>query len=96
MNPYANSLCRRDSRGTRSRRRRGLLSCHFEEGEHVEGTDSEEDWMAEWDAQVADEEIVTCHICGQTFPTQVELSQHLMDDHDDEGLPTPGPSESRE
>jgi len=52
--------------------------------------------MAEWDAQVADEEIATCHICGQTFPTQVELSQHLMDDHDDEGLPTPGPSESRE
>jgi hypothetical protein len=61
----------------------------------LKGTDSEEDWMAEWDAQVADEEIATCHICGQTFPTQVELSQHLMDDHDDEGLPTPGPSESR-
>jgi hypothetical protein len=26
--------------------------------------------MAEWDAQVADEEIATCHICGQTFPTR--------------------------
>jgi hypothetical protein len=65
-------------------------------GNILKETDSEEDWMAEWDAQVADEEIATCHICGQTFPTQVELSQHLMDEHDDEGLPTPGPSESQE
>jgi hypothetical protein len=58
-------------------------------------TDSEEDWMTERDAQ-ADEEVAICRMCGQTFPTQVELSQHLMDEHDDDGLPTPGPSEPDE
>jgi hypothetical protein len=56
-------------------------------------TDSEEDWMTEVDEQRGDEEIATCHMCGQTFATQVELSQHLMDAHDDDGLPTPGPAE---
>jgi hypothetical protein len=47
--------------------------------------------MTERVAQAGDEEIATCHMCGQTFPTQVELSQHLMDTHDDDGLT--GPSE---
>jgi hypothetical protein len=56
-------------------------------------TDSEEDWMTEGDAQVLDEENPTCHRCGQTFPTEVELSQHLMDAHDDDGLSTAGSSE---
>jgi hypothetical protein len=50
----------------------------------------EEDWMAEWDAQVADEEMPPATYVAD-LPTQAELSQHLMDDHDEEGLPTPGP-----
>ncbi len=58
-------------------------------------TDSEEDRMTERDMQAGDEEIATCHMCRQTFPTQEELSQHLMDAHDDDGLPTPGPSGSQ-
>ncbi|MGZ8631185.1 MAG: hypothetical protein ACXWZF_09505 [Actinomycetota bacterium] len=49
--------------------------------------------MTERDGQAGDDEIATCHMCGQTFPTQVELSQHLIDAHDDDGLPAPGPSE---
>lgn len=49
--------------------------------------------MTEVDEQRGDEEIATCHMCGQTFSKQVELSQHLMDAHDDDGLPTPGPAE---
>ena len=56
-------------------------------------TDSKEDWMTETDEQGGDAEIATCHMCGQTFPTQVGLSQHLMDAHDDDGLSTPVPSE---
>jgi hypothetical protein len=52
-------------------------------------TDSEVDWMTEVEEQRDDEEIATCHMCRQTFSTQVELSQHLMDAHDDNGLPTP-------
>lgn len=32
-------------------------------------------------------ETAVCHLCGQTFPTQEELSKHLMDVHPDEGLP---------
>lgn len=62
--------------------------------EFIEGdTDSEEDWMTEVEEQRDDEEIATCHMCRQTFSTQVELSQHLMDVHDDDGLLTPGPAE---
>lgn len=57
--------------------------------------DSEEDLVTERDEQRVDEEIATCHMCGQTFPTQVELSQHLMDAHEDDGLPAPGPSEPK-
>jgi len=49
--------------------------------------------MSEVDEQGGDEEIATCHMCGQTFPTQLELSQHLMDAHGEDGLPTPVPSE---
>jgi hypothetical protein len=58
-------------------------------------TDSGEDWVTEVEEQRDDEEIATCHMCGQTFSTQVELSQHLMDAHGDDGLPTPGPAEQR-
>lgn len=49
--------------------------------------------MTERDEQAGDEEIATCHMCGRTFPTQVELSQHLIDSHDDDGLPEPGATE---
>lgn len=56
----------------------------------------EEEPMSEVDEQGGDEEIATCHMCGQTFPTQLELSQHLMDPHDEEGLPTPVPNEEQE
>jgi hypothetical protein len=52
--------------------------------------------MTERDEQAGDEEIATCHMCGQTFPTQLELSQHLMDTHEDDGLPSPEPSETQE
>lgn len=49
--------------------------------------------MSEVDEQGGDGEIATCHMCGQTFPTQLELSQHLMDVHGEEGLPTPDPNQ---
>jgi hypothetical protein len=42
--------------------------------------------MSEVEDQRGDREIGTCHVCGRTFPTQEELSQHLMDDHDGELL----------
>jgi hypothetical protein len=61
------------------------LGCYLEEGTCE--SDSEEDRMTERDEQAGDDEIATCHMCGRTFPTQVELSQHLMDSHDDDGLP---------
>ena len=42
--------------------------------------------MTERDEQRGDGEIGTCHVCGRTFPTQEELSKHLMDDHEGEIL----------
>ncbi len=45
--------------------------------------------MSEQESQGGDPEIGTCHMCGEVFPTQLELSKHLMDEHDDDGLPTP-------
>lgn len=42
--------------------------------------------MTEMDAQRGDGEVGTCHICDREFPTQEELSKHLMDDHDAETL----------
>lgn len=46
--------------------------------------------MSEREMQGGDEELGKCHICGRTFPTQEELSQHLMDDHaEDETLGDP-------
>jgi hypothetical protein len=38
-----------------------------------------------------DERIGTCPTCGQTFPTQEELSKHIMDAHEGERLPVPDP-----
>jgi hypothetical protein len=45
--------------------------------------------MSEQESQGGDPEIGTCHMCGEVFPTQLELSKHLMDEHDEDGLPTP-------
>jgi len=33
-------------------------------------------------------EVGACHVCGETFPTQEELSQHLIEAH--EGVPSNG------
>jgi hypothetical protein len=51
--------------------------------------DGTEAAMNEQDSQGGDPEIGTCHMCGEEFPTQLELSKHLMDEHDEDGLPTP-------
>ena len=45
--------------------------------------------MSEVEDQRGDGEIGTCHVCARTFPTQEELSKHLMDDHDGELLVDP-------
>ena len=42
--------------------------------------------MSEADGQRGEGEMATCHMCGQEFPTPEELSKHLMEAHDDEGL----------
>ena len=42
--------------------------------------------MTERTEQRGDGEIAICHICDREFPTQEELSKHLMDDHDGETL----------
>lgn len=42
--------------------------------------------MTERDAQRGDGESGRCHRCGRSFPTQKELSEHLMAAHEDEGL----------
>lgn len=49
--------------------------------------------MTEQDEQRGDPEVGVCHVCGRTFDTQLELSQHLMDVHPDDVLPPPGPSQ---
>jgi hypothetical protein len=42
--------------------------------------------MTERTEQRGDPEIANCHICGKRFPTQEELSRHLMEDHDGDTL----------
>jgi Zinc finger, C2H2 type len=42
--------------------------------------------MSEQTEQRGDPEIGICHICDREFPTQEELSKHLMDDHDGDTL----------
>lgn len=44
--------------------------------------------MTETDEQRGDPETGVCHVCGQTFTTQLALSEHLMDVHPDDVLPT--------
>jgi len=43
--------------------------------------------MSEMETQSGDGETGRCHVCGQTFPTQEELSKHLMDVHEGQELP---------
>jgi len=50
--------------------------------------------MTERDEQRGEDEVGTCHVCGRTFPTQRDLSQHLMDVHPDDVLPAPEPDAS--
>ena len=42
--------------------------------------------MSEMERQLGGGETGICHFCGQTFPSQEELSKHLMDAHPDAGL----------
>lgn len=44
--------------------------------------------MSERETQGGDPEVGVCHVCGETFPTQEELSKHLIETH--EGLPSNG------
>ena len=43
--------------------------------------------MSEIENQRGDGETGVCHVCGQTFSTQEDLSKHLIDDHEGEELP---------
>ena len=43
--------------------------------------------MTERDEQQGDPEVGVCHVCGKEFPTQLALSQHLMDEHENDLLP---------
>jgi hypothetical protein len=54
--------------------------------DHVE---RERAGMSEIDEQRGDGEVGRCHICGREFASQEDLSQHLMDAHDEELLPDP-------
>lgn len=51
--------------------------------------------MSERDEQRGDPEVGVCHVCGQIFDTQMALSEHLMERHPDDLLPTEPQSESR-
>lgn len=42
--------------------------------------------MTEQDEQGGDPEVGVCHVCGQKFESQLALSQHLMDVHEDDML----------
>ena len=42
--------------------------------------------MSEAEEQRDSGERATCHICGNTFPTELELANHLMEDHQADGL----------
>ena len=45
--------------------------------------------MSEREMQQGDDETGVCHVCGQSFATQQELSKHLMDTHHEETLADP-------
>ncbi len=42
--------------------------------------------MTERDEQRGDQEVGVCHVCGEKFDTQLALSKHLMDVHEDDVL----------
>ena len=42
--------------------------------------------MSERIEQRGDPEVGVCHIFGETFDTQLALSKHLMDTHEDDVL----------
>jgi len=42
--------------------------------------------MTERTEQRGDSEVGVCHVCGKEFETQLALSQHLIDEHDEELL----------
>ncbi|HET7308909.1 MAG TPA: hypothetical protein VFJ54_02165 [Actinomycetota bacterium] len=46
--------------------------------------------MSERTTQQGDAEVGTCHVCGDTFATQEELSKHLIDAHDGLASDEPG------
>jgi|SoiMetStandDraft_2_1073263.scaffolds.fasta_scaffold133030_1 hypothetical protein len=37
--------------------------------------------MSERESQTGDTEVGQCHICAQRFPTQEDLSRHLLEAH---------------
>jgi uncharacterized C2H2 Zn-finger protein len=43
-----------------------------------------------------DEKVGTCPTCGQTFPTQEELTKHLLAAHEGVGLLAPDPRDGDE
>ncbi len=48
--------------------------------------------MTERDEQRGDPEVAVCHVCGEQFETQLALSKHLMDVHEEDVL-DPDPTE---
>ena len=42
--------------------------------------------MSEVDQQGGDPELGTCHVCGETFPSQAELSKHLLAHEEEPGV----------
>lgn len=45
-----------------------------------------ENQVTEQDEQARDPGVGVCHVCGQIFDTQLALSQHLMDVHEEDVL----------
>jgi hypothetical protein len=45
--------------------------------------------VSEVEQQKGDPEVGTCHVCGQTFDSQTELSRHLLDAHDEKDRADP-------
>jgi hypothetical protein len=50
--------------------------------------------MTEREEQQGDPEVGVCHVCGEKFDTQLALSKHLMDVHDEDLLPADAPEQA--